>query len=84
VARTQAAATAHAAVPAARRRRAEAEAERAETIEYATQLVSQLAADDAIVLPPLEADAFTAWIADRNSEAGAGGMLAERALQDRN
>jgi hypothetical protein len=34
--------------------------------------------------PPLEADAFTAWIADRNTEAGAGGMLAERALQDRN
>jgi DNA helicase IV len=69
---------------AARRRRAEAEAERAETIEYATQLVSQLAAGDAIVLPPLEADAFTAWIADRNTEAGAGGMLAERSLQDRN
>jgi DNA helicase IV len=68
---------------AARRRRADAEAERAETIEYAAQLVAQLAADDAIVLPALEVDAFTTWIADRNTGAGAGGMLAERALQDR-
>ncbi len=68
---------------AARRRRAEAEAERAETIEYAARLVSQLAADEAIVLPPLEADAFTAWIAGRNTEAGTAGLLAERALADR-
>ena len=68
---------------AAGRRRAADEAERAETLQYAAQLVAQLAADDAIVLPPLEADAFTAWIADRNTEAGAGGMLAERAPQDR-
>ena len=69
---------------AARRRRAADEAERAETIQYASQLVSQLAEDDAIVLPALEADTFATWIADRNTEAGARGMLAERALQDRN
>ncbi|MGH3221889.1 MAG: HelD family protein, partial [Streptosporangiaceae bacterium] len=68
---------------AARRRRAADEAERAEALQYAAQLVTQLAADDAIVLPPLEVEAFTSWIADRNTEAGAGGMLAERAPQDR-
>jgi DNA helicase IV len=69
---------------AARRRRAADEAERAEAIQYAAQLVARLAADEAIVLPPLEADTFAAWVADRNTEAGASGMLAERALQDRN
>lgn len=68
---------------AASRRRAADQAERAEALQYAAQLVTQLAADDAIVLPPLEVDAFTNWIADRNTEAGAGGMLAERAPQDR-
>jgi DNA helicase IV len=68
---------------AARRRRAADEADRAEALQYAAQLVTQLAADDAIVLPPLEVDAFTNWIADRNTGAGADGMLAERALQDR-
>jgi DNA helicase IV len=69
---------------AARRRRAADQAERAETLQYAAQLVAQLAADGAIVLPPLEADTFTTWIADRNAEAQASGMLAERAQQDRN
>jgi hypothetical protein len=69
---------------AARRRRAAEEAERAEAIRYASELVAQLAEDGAIVLPPLEADTFTTWIAGRNTEAGASGMLAERALQDRN
>jgi DNA helicase IV len=69
---------------AAGRRSAADEAERAEAVHYAAQLVAQLAADDAIVLPALEADTFTTWIADRNTEAGASGMLAERALQDRN
>ena len=69
---------------AARRRRAADEAERAETIQYASQLVAQLAEDEAIVLPPLETGTFVSWIADRNTEAGASGMLAERALQDRN
>ena len=68
---------------AARRRRAEAEAERAEEVQYAAQLVAQLAADEAIVLPPLETDTFVTWIADRNTESGPSGMLAERALQDR-
>ena len=69
---------------AARSRRAAAEAERAETAQYAAQLVAQLAADGAIVLPAYEADTFATWIAGRNTEAGASGMLAERALQDRN
>jgi hypothetical protein len=36
------------------------------------------------VLPPLETDTFVTWIADRNTECGPSGMLAERALQDRN
>jgi len=69
---------------AARRKRAADEAEHAETVRYAAQLVQQLAADGAIVLPPLETDTFVTWIARRNSESEAGGMLAERALRDRN
>ena len=36
------------------------------------------------MLPPLETDTFVTWIADRNTESGPSGMLAERALQDRN
>jgi DNA helicase IV len=69
---------------AARRRRAAAEAERAEEVQYAAELVAQLAADEAIVLPPLETDTFVTWIADRNTESGPSGTLAERALHDRN
>jgi DNA helicase IV len=69
---------------AASRRRAEDEADHAAALEYASQLVTQLAADGAIVLPPLETDTFVTWIADRNTEAGPAGMLAERALRDRN
>jgi DNA helicase IV len=69
---------------AASRRRAADEAERAKEAHYAAQLVELLAADDAIVLPPLEADTFTTWVAGRNAEAGASGTLAERAPQDRN
>ena len=69
---------------AARRRRAAAEAERAEEVQYAAELVAQLAADEAIVLPPLETDTFVTWIAGRNTESAPSGMLAERALQDRN
>jgi len=68
---------------AARRRRAADEAERAEQIQYAAELVAQLVAEEAIVLPPLETDTFVTWIAGRNTEAGVSGMLAERALQDR-
>ena len=35
-------------------------------------------------LPVWEAETFATWIADRNTEAGASGVLADRALQDRN
>jgi DNA helicase IV len=69
---------------AAGRRSAADGAGRAAAMEYAAQLVAQLTADDAIVLPPLEVETFTAWIAGRNTEAGARGVLADRALQDRN
>jgi DNA helicase IV len=70
---------------AASRRHAVDAAERAGQREYAEQLVTQLAEDQAIVLPALEKDDFVSWIADRNTEPGASaGMLAEQALQDRN
>ena len=65
------------------RRRAADEAGRAEALEYAAQLVAKLTEDEAIVVPFLEKDAFTAWIADRNTEPAAGGELTERALRDR-
>ena len=68
---------------AADRRRADEEAERAEALEYATQLVAKLTEDEAIAVPFLEKEAFTAWIADRNAAPAAGGELTERALQDR-
>jgi DNA helicase IV len=68
---------------AALRRAAADEADRAEATEYAAQLVAKLTADEAIVLPPLEREAFTAWIADRSTEPAADAMLAEQALQDR-
>ncbi len=68
---------------AARRERAEAEADRAESMQYAAELVAQLTRDEAVVVPPLERDAFVAWIADRNLEPASGGLLADRALQDR-
>lgn len=69
---------------AAMRRRAADEAEHAEELRYATELVAQLTSSGAIVVPPLEVDTFTTWIAERNTERAAGGMLAERALHDRN
>jgi DNA helicase IV len=69
---------------AARRERAEAAAERAEAVAYAAEVVGSLAENDAIVLPVLEADAFTQWIANRNTRVGLAGTLAERALPDRN
>jgi DNA helicase IV len=68
---------------AAGRRRAEDDAEHAAAIDYTSQLVSQLVADGAIVLPPLETQTFVSWIASRNSETGPSGPLAERALHDR-
>jgi DNA helicase IV len=69
---------------AARHQRAADEAERAEAIQDAAELVAKLVADEAIVVPPLEVDTFVTWIADRNTEAAASGMLAERAAHDRN
>jgi DNA helicase IV len=69
---------------AARRRSAADEAERGEALEYAAQLVAKLIADEAIVVPPLEVETFTTWIAGRSTETVAAGMLAERALRDRN
>jgi DNA helicase IV len=68
---------------AVRRQRAADEAEQAEQRQYARQLVTQLKADGAIVLPALEVDTFVSWIASRNTEAEATGTLAERALDDR-
>jgi DNA helicase IV len=59
-----------------------APASSAET-EYAAQVVSQLVADGAIVVPPLEFGAFVSWIAARNTEREPAGDLAERALGDR-
>jgi DNA helicase IV len=59
------------------------EAEHAEALQYAAELVEKLIADEAIVVPRLEVDDFTTWIAGRNTEAAATGMLAERALRDR-
>jgi DNA helicase IV len=67
----------------ARRQRAEDEAERAQTLEYTSQLVSRLVSDGAIVLPPLERDTFVSWVAGRNAGDTPHGTLAEQALQDR-
>ncbi len=67
----------------ARMRRAAARAEREEMLEYAEQLVGNLAETEAIFLPPLEFDTFVQWVAGRNSPATATGSLAERAMADR-
>jgi DNA helicase IV len=67
----------------ARRKQAEDDAERAEQLEYSSQLVSKLVEDGAIMLPPLEYDTFVSWIAGRNTEVAVSGSLAERALRDR-
>ncbi len=68
---------------AASRSRAEDEAERAEALQYARQLVADLVEASAIVVPPLENDTFVTWIAGRNIASAAGGALAERATRDR-
>ena len=68
---------------AASRGRAEDEAERAEALQYARQLVADLVEASAIVVPPLENDTFVTWVADRNIAAASGGALAERASRDR-
>ncbi len=68
----------------ARRLRQAETAEREEMLEYAEQLVGNLAETEAIFLPPLEFDTFVEWIAGRNSQPAASGSLAERATADRN
>jgi DNA helicase IV len=69
---------------AARRERAAAEAERAEGLKDAAELVAKLVQDEAIVVPKLEFDTFVTWVAGRNAEPpSAAGLLAERALDDR-
>jgi DNA helicase IV len=69
---------------AATRQQAEEQAERDEAIDYAAQIVDSLTDADAIVVPALEVETFTAWIAGRNAEGDRPrGSLAERALADR-
>ena len=68
---------------AASRRRAEEQAERAEALQYARQLVADLVEASAIVVPPLENDTFVTWVAGRSIESASGGALAERATRDR-
>ncbi len=68
---------------AASRRQAAEQAERAEALEYAAQVLENLTEAEAIVVPPLETEAFTAWMARRQTDDGPRGALAERALRDR-
>jgi len=69
---------------AATRLNAEQQTERDEALQYAAQIVDDLKEADAIVVPVLEVEAFTAWIADRNSASDEPrGTLAEQALADR-
>ena len=65
------------------RKRAAAEAERAEATEYAEQVVDSLREAEAIVVPALEVETFVHWIAGRNAETAPRGSLAEQALADR-
>jgi hypothetical protein len=68
----------------ASRARAAEQAEQAEALQYAADLVGKLIEDGAIVVPALEVGDFTAWIAGRSAAGtAAGGVLAERALHDR-
>jgi hypothetical protein len=68
---------------AATRRHTGQQAERAEAIQYATQIVDDLRQAGAVAVPADEAGTFAAWIAGRHTEAGPRGSLAERALADR-
>jgi len=68
---------------AAARKHAAEEAERAEALEYAEQVVNSLRESEAIVVPALEVETFVNWIAGRNAETGPRGSLAEQALADR-
>jgi DNA helicase IV len=65
------------------RRRAAEEAERAEALEYATQVVDNLREAEALVVPALEVETFVNWVAGRNAETVPRGSLAEQALADR-
>jgi DNA helicase IV len=65
------------------RKKAAEEAERAEAIEYAEQVVDNLREAEAIVVPVLEVETFVDWLAGRNTEAAPRGSLAEQALADR-
>jgi DNA helicase IV len=67
----------------ARAQREAARTEREELLEYAEQLVGNLAETEAIFLPPLEFDTFVEWVAGRNSESAPADSLAERASTDR-
>ena len=67
----------------ARRRQAEAAAEQADAIDFAAELVGNLAENEAIVLPVLETETFVQWIASRNTREAVAGSLAEQALADR-
>jgi DNA helicase IV len=68
----------------ARRRRAAEQAEQAESLQYARQLVTQLAEDQAIVLPPLEFNAFVTWVGNRNFDSEPDAVSADRSPHDRN
>jgi DNA helicase IV len=68
---------------AATRQDAAQQAEDAEAIQYATQIVDELREAGAIAVPAYEAQLIPAWIAGRHTEAGPRGSLAERALADR-
>jgi DNA helicase IV len=68
---------------AARRRQAAEAAEQAEAVEFAAELVGSLAENEAIVLPSLETETFTQWIASRNTRVAPAGSLVERAPSDR-
>jgi DNA helicase IV len=68
---------------AAGQRRAGQQAERAEAMQYATQVVDDLRQAGAIAVPADEAGTFAGWIAGRHTEAAPRGSLAERALADR-
>lgn len=67
----------------ARRRHAAAAAEQAEAVDHAAELVGSLTDNDVILLPVLEAETFTKWIASRNTQVAPAGSLAMRALSDR-
>ncbi|HKA69735.1 MAG TPA: ATP-binding domain-containing protein [Actinomycetes bacterium] len=68
---------------AARRRQAAAAAEHAEALDYAAELVGSLIENEAIVVPVLEVETFTEWVASRGTRVASAGSLAERAVGDR-